>query len=102
MIYRLRGHPPRPWPNRLVNGWAVKGVDQFHPGTHNVFDGSFPTIQDTDASHFTNFADPLRPGAKLGLRISIREHNIRWELSSIRQRSGMESFWWTYPNPILP
>ena len=62
----LRGHGP----NRLVNGWAVNGVTTFQSGTPiNVFDGSVPTLQDTDGVNFTNFAT-LAPGATLGSAIT--------------------------------
>jgi hypothetical protein len=62
----LRGHGP----NRLVSGWAVNGVSTFQSGTPiNVFDGSVPTLQDTDGINFTNFAT-LAPGATLGSAIT--------------------------------
>src|SRR5258705_530363 len=62
----LRGRGP----NRLVNGWAVNGVTTFQSGTPiNVFDGSVPTLQDTDGVNFTNFAT-LAPGATLGSAIT--------------------------------
>jgi len=62
----LRGHGP----TRLVNGWAVNGVTTFQSGTPiNVFDGSVPTLQDTDGVNFTNFAT-LAPGATLGSAIT--------------------------------
>ncbi len=62
----LRGNGP----NRLVNGWAVNGVTTFQSGTPiNVFDGSVPTLQDTDGVNFTNFAT-LAPGATLGSAIT--------------------------------
>jgi hypothetical protein len=66
-IARLfRGHGP----SRLVNGWAVNGVTTFQSGTPiNVFDGSVPTLQDTDGVNFTNFAT-LAPGATLGSAIT--------------------------------
>jgi hypothetical protein len=57
-------------PSRLVNGWAVNGVTTFQSGTPiNVFDGSVPTLQDTDGVNFTNFAT-LVPGATLGSAIT--------------------------------
>jgi hypothetical protein len=57
-------------PSRLVNGWAVNGVTIFQSGTPiNVFDGSVPTLQDTDGVNFTNFAT-LAPGATLGSAIT--------------------------------
>jgi hypothetical protein len=62
----LRGHGP----NRLVSGWAVNGVSTFQSGTPiNVFDGSVPTLQDTDGVNFTNFAT-LAPGATLASAIT--------------------------------
>src|SRR6266404_6198430 len=62
----LHGHGP----SRLVNGWAVNGVTTFQSGTPiNVFDGSVPTLQDTDGVNFTNFAT-LAPGATLGSAIT--------------------------------
>jgi hypothetical protein len=57
-------------PSKLVNGWAVNGVTTFQSGTPiNVFDGSVPTLQDTDGVNFTNFAT-LAPGATLGSAIT--------------------------------
>jgi hypothetical protein len=57
-------------PSKLVNGWAVNGVTTFQSGTPiNVFDGSVPTLQDTDGVNFTNFAT-LAPGANLGSAIT--------------------------------
>jgi hypothetical protein len=56
--------------SRLLNGWAVNGVTTFQSGTPiNVFDGSVPTLQDTDGINFTNFAT-LAPGATLGSAIT--------------------------------